>query len=69
MNWPTLAEACHALGVRKTAIKESWDMTEAVEGSESERKSWAHLLSHLAIRNNTVSIRVIAVVFEFQCCV
>lgn len=64
VDWPSLADSCHALGVRKTALKESWDLTEAMEGSEKERKSWGHLLSHLAIRNNTSVVAALQTVMS-----
>uniref|UniRef100_A0A2P2HY65 Ropporin-1-like protein n=2 Tax=Hirondellea gigas TaxID=1518452 RepID=A0A2P2HY65_9CRUS len=50
VEWASLAEACHSLGVRKNAVKESWDLTEGAKGCES--KPWDHILSHLAIRNS-----------------
>lgn len=57
MQWAALAEACHALGIRKTAAKEAWDLTESKEGEDG--KQWDHLLSHLAIRNNTVGVYIL----------
>ncbi|XP_018018724.1 ropporin-1-like protein [Hyalella azteca] len=50
LEWPTLGEACQAMGVRRRAVEEAWNLTESPDGDAGNRKPWDHLLSHLAGR-------------------
>ncbi|KAF2354340.1 cAMP-dependent protein kinase regulatory subunit dimerization-anchoring domain [Trinorchestia longiramus] len=59
VDWPSLAESCHALGVRRRAVDDAWNLTEPAEGSDGDRKPWDHLLSHLAIRDTATVVEAL----------